>query len=169
MMETPFQKLPKSLLETRKNHGLFEAVARGIRLQVEDPPYAVNMLQLAQIPYPAQAVYWLWRFQCEAGVCGIDVFVLNRLGVYSPQVHSALKAVDAIALALLLEKAVALARDESAEFRQLPDQSWFEQFSRTTDFSDLHLLNKPVFSLMDALSDLVAAYIRANEADIFEN
>jgi hypothetical protein len=105
-----------------------ERVADAISRQVETPR-GPDLQQLADAPLPARTVYWLRRFECEAGICGMDVFVLESLGIHSPEIHAALRELGANELAHILEEAVALARDGPAEFKRLSDQSWFEQFA----------------------------------------
>ena len=99
----------------------------------------------------------------------MDVFILNSLGIYSPQIHSALKAVGANQLVHLLEAAIPLARSGPTEFKRSPDRAWFDKFPLTTEFAELHLVNRVAIPLVDALPNLVAAYIRLNSADIFED
>jgi hypothetical protein len=168
MSQVQFKKLPGSLLKISDSKQLVDAVTKQIEEQVEHPPFTVNLHFLALAPEAAQRIYWLWRFQCEAGISGMDVFILDSLGVYSPQIHSALKTVGATELAHFLEAAIPLAREGPAEFKRLPDQSWFNQFRRRGEFAELHLMNKAVFTLVDALTDLMAAYIRMNGSDLFE-
>ena len=98
----------------------------------------------------------------------MDVFVLNQLGIHSPEIHAALREVGADELARLVEQAVALARDGSAEFKQLPDQSWFEQFRPGGEFSELDELNPATFRLTDSLSDLAETLIRTHRKALFE-
>jgi hypothetical protein len=167
MIKFQFQKLPRMPNE-KKKHRLFEYVATHIREQVEIPAYVVNLDRVARLPTSAKTVYWLWRFQCEAGICGMDKFVLDHLGIYSPQIHAALKAVGATELVQLLEEAIPLARNGPAEFKRLPDQSWFKQFPLTGRFAELHLINKPTFALENELSNIVAGFIDLNKAELFE-
>lgn len=164
---TYFQKLPRSMLQELKEHRLFEQVAARIRAQVEGVPFVLEPERLRCVPPAAQNVYWLWRFQCEAGVCGMDVFLLNHVGKHAREIHRALREVGASELVHLLEAGIPLARQSSPEFKREGDQAWFDQFLATGEFAELHETNRPAFALMDALSGRVAGYIRANGDALF--
>jgi len=162
---TSFQKIPTSMLHNRRPQHLLDAVSQHIEQFVDYPRNSVN---LDRLPSQAQKIYWLWRFQCEAGVCGMDKFILDDLGIYSQQIHAALGEIGANELAHLLEIAVALARQSNgAEFKRLSDQSWFNQFSMTDGFTELHMLNRPTFALMSALTELIVSYIKTNTPALF--
>jgi hypothetical protein len=111
----------------------------------------------------AQVVYWLWRFQCEAGLNGLEVFTLNNLGIYSPQVHGALQIVGAKELVRRMEAAIPHARRSDAEFCLLKDQSWFEQFEPIPDFPTLQSVDVGVYPIIDSLAKLVVEFIRRNK------
>ena len=110
MTDCGFTRLPGTLLEIQRDQRLFEAVWDKLAAQVEDQRFVANGERLAAIPIEAQTIYWLWLFQAEAGHGGLEVFVLDWLGIHSPQVHAALKSVGAQELALRLEAAIAIAR-----------------------------------------------------------
>jgi hypothetical protein len=170
MQEHVFQKVPLSLLRDAKPHRIADLVAKHIVDQADEPRVGVNPDRVAAMPHEAQVVYWLSVFQCEAGVCGIDVFILNSLGMYAPQVHAAFRAVGANDLVRLLEASVAIARHlETAEFTQLADQSWFDQFPPTGEFSSLDSMNPTAFRLINALPDLVVHYVRAHQEILFKS
>ena len=169
MPRNQFKKLPKSLLRSKRPRQVYDQIAQQVRNLGEDRSGNPDFARLALLPAPAQTVYWVFRFQCEAGICGMDKFVLDHVGIYSPQIHAALKEVGAHDLARLLEAAIPLARDGSAEFERLDDQSWFEQFRPTDEFPELHLLNKPTLALERGLDTLVMAYIRAHESVLLED
>jgi hypothetical protein len=82
MVQKTFHKLPRSLLTTTGVHRLFELVAKAIAIQVEDAPFRENLGRLAETPVEAQTIYWLWRFQCEAGGDGFEGFILQALGIH---------------------------------------------------------------------------------------
>jgi hypothetical protein len=169
MPQHVFQKAPLSLLNNPRPHRIVSLVAKHIADQAEDPQLGMNPDRIATMPQEAQVVYWLWVFQCEAGVCGIDVFILNSLGMYAPQIHAALRAVGAKDLVRLLEASVAIARNlETAEFTRLADQSWFDQFPPTSQFSSLDSMNPEAFRLIKALPDLVVSYVRAHRDVLFD-
>jgi hypothetical protein len=168
MPRSYFHKFSRALLRTSHNHHFFELVADGICDQVEHPPCEVNLERLALVPQEVRTIYWLWRFQCEAGTGGMDVFILEPLGIYSPQIHAALKTVGAKELVHRLEAAIPFAREGPAEFTGLEDQTWFNQFTPVADFPMLESVNEGIFPLVHALSDIVAAFIRSHEATLFE-
>lgn len=169
MSDANFQKIQRSLLEAKHNQRLFGDVAELIAKQVELKPDGLDPNHLRQIPNEAQTVYWLWRFECEAGISGMDQFVLDWLGIYSAEIHSALKEVGANELVRLLEAAISLARDGPAEFRRLADQSWFNRFARKPEYPTLDALNRTTFALMNELTDLAANYIKSNEKLLFQD
>ena len=168
MSHMRFQKLPRSLLAITRSHQLLERVADAVSRQVEGPR-GPDPERLVALPISARTIYWLWHFQCEAGICGMDVFVLNHVGINSPEIHTALRELGANELARLVEEAVALARDGPAEFKRLSDQSWFEQFAPSGEFAGLDALNGSTFRLTEALTDLAENYIRSHEAELFEH
>ena len=161
MSHNKFKRLPKSLLRSKRPRQVYEQIAQQVIDLGEDRSSNPDLEILASLPVPAQTVYWVWKFSSEAGICGMDVFVLQHLGIYSPQIHAALKEVGAHELARLLEAAIPLARH--AEFKQLRDQSWFKQFRPTNKFSKIAQLNEPTFALERGLDALVMAYIHAHE------
>jgi hypothetical protein len=170
-----FQKLPNQLLSKEDKHRLFELVATNIREQVEQPLYQRNLDRLAAVPREAQAIYWLWLFQCEASLNGIEDFILQSLGKYSPQIHEALTMVGALELGRRLEAAVPLAREWAAEFTTLSDQSWFNQFAPMPEFPTLQSVDRPtpqsgekdVYTIIESLDELVGAFIRSHEQVLF--
>jgi hypothetical protein len=162
-----YRRLPKRLLSAYPSHRVFEILAKHISEQVESPPYTVDLARLAQMPREVQTTYWLWRFVCEAGIAGMDVFILNSLGIYSSNIHAALIAIGAKELVANLEAAVAFARDAHAEFTRLASQEWFDQFSSYGPFNSLQSINRPTFALIDGLRDAVATFIQQNEGKLF--
>ncbi len=155
------------------NYRLFQLAATNIREQVEEPLYHENLERLAAVPRKAQVVYWLWLFQCEASLNGIEVFLIDSLGDCIPQVHEALAMVGAQELVRRLEAAIPWAALGSAEFTLLPDQFWFNQFRPVPEFPTLQSVDRPqsgetVYKVIHGLADLVAAFIRANEEVLFE-
>jgi hypothetical protein len=163
-----FQKIPRSILTTDHPHRLFELVATSIRGQVEDPLYEVNPARVAAVPPAARTVYWIWLFQCEASLNGIEAFTLQALGTYAPQIHAALTAVGAKELVRRLEAAIPHARECDAEFTTLPDQSWFNRFVPVAAFPTLQSVDKGVYPIIDSLDGLVVAFFRSNEDALFE-
>jgi hypothetical protein len=174
MSQFQFRKLPRSLIQRKKQDRLFQLAAEDIRKQVEDPPWIPNADRAAAIPPEAQTVYWLWLFVCEARGNGIEAFILNSLGECSPPIHAALTAVGAKEFVRRLEAAIPHARESCAEFTNLPDQSWFNQFAVVAEFptlqsvDDLGSVRFGVYDLFDSLREAADAYIRSNEHVLFE-
>jgi len=144
-------------------------VWKEIAAQVEDQPYVVNLDKLATVPDEAQTVYWLWRFAGEVATGGLEVFVLDWLGIYSPQIHAALKAVGAHELLHRLQAAIPIAlRRGSAEFTRVPDHAWFEQFAPVSEYPTLQSIDKGVYPIVLSLTDDVVAFIKLNETILFQ-
>jgi hypothetical protein len=163
MKSKAFRKLPQAAFRGARGQRLFELVWRHVAAQVEDAPYQVDERLLEAVPTEAQTIYWLWRFQCEAGSGGIEVFVLNALGQRSPEIHRALRAVGADELVRRLEATVAIAGDSSADFSQGPNCAWFEQFRPLPEFASLQAVDAGVFPVVGALTDLAETFILKNE------
>jgi hypothetical protein len=163
-----FAKLPRSVLRENDGHRLFELVATHIREQVERPAFTVNLKRLQSASAEAQTIYWLWLFQCEAGGGGIDAFVLNSLGSYTPQICDALDAVGADELVRRLKAAIPLARGRGAAFEQLSDQSWFDDLKPVAEVPTLSSLNEGVYPIVARLTDAAAAFIASNADAIFD-
>jgi hypothetical protein len=171
MSEFRFQKLPRSILGAGNEDRLVELTAESIRAKVEVPLYRVNADRVAGLPPEAQTVYWLWLFICEAS-CGLmDVFILEPLGKFAPQIHAALTAVGAKELLRLMEAAIPLARESGvAEFTTLTDQSWFNQFAPNPEFPTLQSTNAKVYGLIKSLRWCLASdFIRSNARALFED
>jgi hypothetical protein len=98
----------------------------------------------------------------------LEVFVLEPLGTFLPQIYVALKAVGAVELVHRLEAAIPLALEGTAEFKRTPDQSWFKQFARVAEFPTLQSVDEGVFPIICSVGDLAAAFIRSNEGVLFE-
>jgi hypothetical protein len=161
--------LPRSLLKTSDEQQFFEYVSKEIAKQVEDNPHVTNIDKLANVPIEAQVIYWLWLFQCEAGYGGFDAFILDHLGVYSPQIHAALTAVGAHELVHRLEAAISHAVGRpTAEFTKLPDQTWFQQFSPVPEYPTLESVNKGFYPVVLSLTDRVVEYVRSNASVLFQ-
>jgi hypothetical protein len=159
-----FEKFPKSLLQDERR--LFEIVAERIQKQVESPQCEPMAERLAIIPAAGRTVYWLWLFNCEAG-CGMDVFILNSLGIYAPEIHAALKAAGAGKLTRQIEEAIPAARRGPAEFKRLKDQTWFEQFEGTGEDLSWNSINKKAFASLEELPRLAISFIKANAKALF--
>jgi hypothetical protein len=163
-----FKKLPQSIL-SENDQTIFERAHEHIAAQVGEKSGEINRSRFNKIPDKAKAIYWLWRFQCEAGVCGIDVFVLEPLGIYAPETHAALVMVGAVELARRLEAAIALARKGSAEFKRLQDQSWFNQFKPLPEFPTWESLLRSTFALTkSSLTDLTIRFTKKHKIVLFE-
>lgn|GEM_PF-6057909 len=168
MSQFQFRKLSRSLFEPKKEGRLLELAAKDIAAQVEDVPHRPNPERAARLPPEAQTVYWLWHFFKEAQLGGMEVFILEPLGEYAPQIHAALVNVGATELVRRLEAAIPLAREGPAEFTTLPDQSWFEQFQPVRDFPTLQSIDQGIFPVIQSVTDTAGAFIRSNENTLFE-
>ena len=163
-----FKKLPQSILREKHLQRIFQFAYEHIAPQVEDKSGKINRTRFNKIPDKAKTIYWLWRFECEAGVCGMEVFVLEPLGIYAPEMHAALVMVGAIELARRLEAAIALAREGPAEFKRLEDQSWFNQFRPLPEFPTLQSLDRSTYAFTDQITELAAKYIKKHKTILFE-
>jgi hypothetical protein len=106
-------------------------------------------------------------FFCEAGGNGIEVFILQQQGLFTPQVHEALKLVGATELIKRLEAAVPHAIDSEADFIFGPDMAWFREFPRNPDYPTLQSVDKGIWKLIE--HDLVARCNKfiAQHEDVF--
>jgi hypothetical protein len=168
MGESGFTRLPSSLLELGPSQSLFEHVANAIRQQVEHPLFTIDVARVGAVPPEAQTVYWLWLFKCEARCNGIEVFILEPLGIYAREMHQALRTVGASELVRRVEAAIALARQGPAEFKTLADQSWFNQFTQSLGFPTLQSVDAGVYPIIRALNGLVEEFIRSHSEALFE-
>jgi hypothetical protein len=169
MRTVRFRKLPKAARQKAKSpQQVFQVVAKNIGEQVKNPDGRADAERIEQAPFPAQVVYWLWRFQCEAAGSGIGTVLVDHLGIFTPQFHASLKEVGADELVRRLEAGIPLAKQVYAEFTRLHDQSWFEQFKPNPEFPSFQAVDKGVYPIVSSLTDLVAAFIDKNEGDFFE-
>src|SRR6185437_4026044 len=96
MDATPgYRKMPLSLFRTFKERQQFPKVAEHICEQAEDSQRAPKLESVERMPPAVQTIFWLWRFICEAEGGGMEVFLLQNAGFYTPQVAAALKVVEA--------------------------------------------------------------------------
>ncbi len=166
MKKFRFQKLPRNLLVPMRPHRLFNLVADELVRQFEGPTgVEADFIECA--PFPAQVVYWLWRFSCEAGIGGIDVFLLNHLGIYAPQIYESLEVVGATGLMRRIEAAVPHALRSHPDFGRLKDKSWYDQFSPVPEFPSLESVNSGVYAMINAISKPVEEFIRSNAGELF--
>jgi hypothetical protein len=169
MSRLSFRKLPRSLLEAASNQELWESVWEEIASQVEDRPFTVNPDKLAGVPDDAQSIYWLRLFEAEVGTNGMEVFILEWLGLYAEQIHTALRAVGASELVRRLEAAIPFALGtRAAEFQRLPDLSWYKRCPPSRDYPTLQSVDKGIHPIVDSLTDAVAAFIRRSENILFD-
>ncbi len=170
MRKRKFKRGPKSILNRPHEHPIFQFTGEHVRGQAENPRTGLpDPGRLAAMPKPARTVYFLWIFRCEAAANGLEVFILNGLGCFSREVHAALKEVGARELAQRLEMAIALARHACAEFKRLPDTTWFEQFDAEPRYATLHALDEDgTYDLVENLTATVVAYIRVHRRALFD-
>jgi len=153
-----YEKLSRAKLEATAPYYWFERVAKHIAPQAESKPYVTDLNLVADLPAEVRAIYFLWMFVCEAGGNGIECFLLQQQGLFTPQVHEALRLVGATELVVRLEAAIPHAIKEESEFTFGPDMSWFRQFPNNSDYPTLQSVDKGVWKLIN--DDLVA---RCNE------
>jgi hypothetical protein len=164
-----FRKLPKAARDRAKwPQQLFQAVADNVSQQVEKANSDVDAACIEGTPFAAQVVYWLWRFQCEAGTNGFEKLLLDNLGIYAPQMHAALLAVGAKELVRRMEAGIPHARGSCAEFNLLQDKTWFEQFKPTPSFPTLQSVDEDVYPIIASLTDAVESFILENAEELFE-
>src|ERR1700733_9927387 len=97
---------PKNKFETLNRDWWFQELAQHICLQAESPPCVTDLARVAALPVEARTLYFLWMFCAEAGGGGIEVFLLEPHGVFTPQVHEALQLVGASELVERLEAGI---------------------------------------------------------------
>lgn len=170
MNRKKFRRGPRSILDYPREQQVFQFTAAHIAPQAEDVRTGLpDQKRLHAIPVPARTVYLLWLFSCEAGLNGLEKFVLDNLGCYSREVHTALREVGAVELAQRLEVAIALARHTCAEFKWLPDTTWFERFAPVSHYATLHALDADgTYDMVSKLTATVVAYIRAHHCTLFQ-
>lgn len=141
-----YQKLRLSTFQTTNGKRLLGRVAKHIRQQAEDPPFVSNTRLLSAMPDEVQTIFWLWLFICEAEGGGIEVFLLQHLGFYTPQVAAALKAVEAQELLRRLLAGVPLALGSgTAEFSRAPNLTWFKSLPADKDFPTLQSVDRGAY------------------------
>jgi len=130
---------------------------------VESPPFVTDLARVAALPNEARTLYFLWMFYCEAGAGGIEVFLLEPQGVFTPQIHEALRSVGASELVERLEAGIPHALASGcAEFSASSDVSWFRQFHANPKYPTLQSTDAGVPDLVgDNLRDKANAYVEA--------
>src|SRR5262245_42175189 len=149
-----YQKLARENIENRSGHYRFELVVKHIGPQVESRPFITDLNLAAALPPEVRAVYFLWIFICEAGGNGIEDFLLQQQGHFTPYVHAALKMVGATELVERLEAGIPHAINCEAEFTFGPDMIWYRQFPNNPAYPTLQSVDKGIWKLIN--EDLVA-------------
>jgi hypothetical protein len=160
-----YQPYPQAKFESLNRDWWFQELAQHICLQAESPPFVTDLTRVAALPSEARTIYFLWMFECEAGGSGIEVFLLEPHGVFTPQVHEALRLVGASELVERLEAGIphALASG-SAEFSASSDLAWFRQFHASPKFPTLQSVDAGISNLVgDSLRDKANAFIEAQK------
>jgi hypothetical protein len=70
-------------------------LARHIASQAESRPFVTDLDRMADLPREVRAIYFLWMFACEVGGNGIECFILQQQGLFTPQIHEALQLIGA--------------------------------------------------------------------------
>jgi hypothetical protein len=84
-----YQQFPQTKFEELNPDWRFQELAQHISLQAESPPFVTNPALVSALPSEARTLYFLWMFYGEAGGNGIECFLLEPHGIFTPQVHEA--------------------------------------------------------------------------------
>ena len=160
-----YQKLSREKLESTSREYWFEELARHIAPQAESLPFVTDVDLVANLPREARAIYFLWMFACEVGGNGIECFILQQQGLFTPQIHEALQLVGATELVERLEAAIPHAIGWAAEFTFGPDMAWFRQFAHNARYPTLRAVDIGIWNFVeDDLVQQVNDFIEKNKA-----
>jgi hypothetical protein len=140
-----YKKMPLSLFRTFKERHQFPEVAEYVREQAVDSQRAPKLESVARMPPAVQTIFWLWRFICHSEGNGMEVFLLQNQGFYTPQVAEALKVVGADELLRRLLAGVPHAINSPAEFTRAPDATWFQSIPGNPDFPTLQSIDRGAY------------------------
>jgi hypothetical protein len=160
-----YQKLAHETFENTPRQYRFEALANHIAPQAESRPFVTDVDLAANLPREVRAIYFLWMFFCEVGGNGIECFILEQLGHFTPQVHEGLQLIGATELVERLEAAIPYAIESRAEFTLGPNMVWFRQFGRNAKYRTLQAVDIGIGKLIQ--NDIVEkcnAFIETNKA-----
>jgi hypothetical protein len=160
----PYQPFQRDRLEQLEREIWFQELAEHIRPQAESHPYVTDPTRVSGLPKEVQALYFLWMFYCEVGANGIETFLLEPLGNWTPQAHEALRLVGVSKLVERLEAGIphALASG-SAEFSAGPNLEWFRHFPPNPNFPTLQSVDVDIYDLVgDELRDKANTFIETH-------
>ena len=165
-MKSPrmYQPYPREKFETLSRDSWFEEIVQHIQPQAESQPYVTDLARIADLPPPARALYFLWMFYAEVGGNGIECFLLEPHGHFTPQAYEALRLVGAVELVERLEAGIphALATG-CAEFGTGSNLDWFKQFHPNPNYPTLQSVDVDIYDLVaDNLRDKANAFVEAN-------
>jgi hypothetical protein len=136
-----YQRFSREEFESTKRQYWFEALARHIAPQAESRPFVTDLDRMADLPREVRAIYFLWMFACEVGGNGIECFILQQQGLFTPQIHEALQLIGATELVERLEAAIPHAIAWESEFVLGPDMAWFTQFRENPKYVSLQAVD----------------------------
>ena len=158
-----YQPFPQDKFKSTERELWFLELVEHIRPQAESQPYVADLTRIAGLPREVRALYFLRLFYAEVGGNGIECFLLEPQGHFTPQAHEALRLLGASELVERLEAGIphALASG-SAEFSAGPDLTWFRQFQPTPKFPTLQSVGADIYDLAgDDLRERASAFIKA--------
>ena len=137
-------------------------MAEHIRPQMESSPSGTDVNKVATMPVEVRAIYFLWMFYCEAGYSGMEVFLLEPHGLFTPQILDVLRLIGAFELVERLEAGIPHALASGvAEFSAASDLTWFEQFHVNPKYPTLQSVDVGSSELMgDAIRDKCNDFIK---------
>ena len=156
-----YQPFPRDKFESTERDLWFQELVEHIRPQAESHPYVTDLARAAELPQQARALYFLWMFYAEVGGNGIECFLLEPQGHFTPQAHEALRLVGASELVARLEAGIphALASG-SAEFSAGSDLTWLRQFRVNPKYPTLQSVDVDIYDLVgDDLREKANAFI----------
>src|SRR5262245_60174332 len=158
-----YQPFPRDKFESTERDLWFQELVEHIRPQAESQPYVTDLVRAAELPQQARALYFLWMFYAEVGGNGIECFLLEPQGHFTPQAHEALRLVGASELVERLEAGIPHALASGcAEFTRGSDLAWFRQFQPNSKFPTLQSVDADIYDLAaDDLRDKATAFIEA--------
>lgn len=143
--------------------------------QLHGGTYEYTVEDIARLPAPVQHLHYLWRAQCAVGGSGLEGFLSQAPAHEIIGIRTAFVEVGADKLLGLMDKAIALARNEFCEFRDevsgTEKEVWFAQFKEKGEFnslSDLDEKESPAKLVYKPLDELTLKYIEENISAIAE-
>ncbi|HYO62687.1 MAG TPA: hypothetical protein VER08_03420 [Pyrinomonadaceae bacterium] len=157
-----YQPFPREKFESTERDLWFQELAEHVRQQAESRPYVTDMERIATLPREARALYFLWMFYAEVGGNGIEHFLLEPQGLFTPQAHEALRMVGASELVERLEAGIPHALASDAEFSAGSDVAWFRQFRANPKYPTLQSVDDDIHDLAgDDLREKANAFIES--------